>query len=927
MKSQKSLGLAIAAGAVVVGLAVYAVESRSADEIAGPQFAQLQPTGPDMPSGANVPAAPAPADQGDNAGEQVLTRGPVHEAFAKPLELNPQPGPIVKKEPPQAIEEVPPDQKPEGDNVVWVSGYWAWDDDRNDFLWVSGVWRNVPPGQTWVAGYWSPAAGGYQWTPGFWAAAKNEQVAYVSEAPPESLENGPSSPQPGDNYFWIPGNYVYANRYAWQPGYWTVARPNWVWTPANWVWTPGGYIFIAGFWDYLPAHRGLLFAPVYFTPVVYTQPAFVYTPSVLINVGFFNSNLFCRPSYCHYYFGDYYAAQYASLGFRPWFDVRVGTRLGYDPLFVYFNWQNSRRDPRWLNREREHFASLQRNEAERPPHTFLAQQEWLKKNNDAARRPDLIAAQPLQQVAKNPSLAGVKLQPVSQQARQDMLSQAQILKKASQERVNIETKPLDKGSPAIAGGAKLPPTQTLKLPTITTTKTKVAENDQPGGAKLIPRGGQELTPGALGNPQGTPKLGGGDMPKTFTPGGVPSKDTGPKTGGDTPGKLVLPGRGTVDSGAGAGGTVNKTDNPGRSNVLPRGGSGQSLTIPQGGGQNLTIPPSGGGAGGPPKGSGTGAPTVTPRFTPPPSGGGGGGQPPKKDKDDDPKKGKSTDATSPRTNFSFDRGKPSGIDVPGLVESEQKAMRRDQEGPTKSAMEDAKNLTSGKPDSGLSNPAGGQSGPPAGPGVTGIPKSPTGDRGGNTAGRTIPGLNGSANPLTRLTDQQTATNQSQTSTDRNSEVPYSRPAASGLDLRPRTDTSNSGPSSSAAYRTMLQRGQSLSQGGTANAQSATGSTPGGAAPAADQRLKKDPVGSIGFGSSPLRYPGMGGSYSAQGPAVGQGNSGLNSATSPTGIPQFQRSGNLPRLQRSTTAPPQSSDPAARTYDPNQDQPNSYDPRVR
>lgn len=33
---------------------------------------------------------------------------------------------------------LPPDQKPEGDDVAWIPGYWAWDDERNDFLWVSG---------------------------------------------------------------------------------------------------------------------------------------------------------------------------------------------------------------------------------------------------------------------------------------------------------------------------------------------------------------------------------------------------------------------------------------------------------------------------------------------------------------------------------------------------------------------------------------------------------------------------------------------------------------------------------------------------------------------------------------------------------------------------------------------------------------------
>ena len=46
----------------------------------------------------------------------------------------------MSKLPPEAIEEVPPEQRPEGDNVAWIPGYTAWDDERGDFLWVSGIW-------------------------------------------------------------------------------------------------------------------------------------------------------------------------------------------------------------------------------------------------------------------------------------------------------------------------------------------------------------------------------------------------------------------------------------------------------------------------------------------------------------------------------------------------------------------------------------------------------------------------------------------------------------------------------------------------------------------------------------------------------------------------------------------------------------------
>ena len=99
-----------------------------------------------------TPAPPVPANA--EQGVQVLARGPVHEAFAETVTYNPEPGVVASKTPPAAIEEVPPAQRPAGTNVAWIPGYWSWDDERNDFLWVSGVWRALPPGRQWVPGYW-----------------------------------------------------------------------------------------------------------------------------------------------------------------------------------------------------------------------------------------------------------------------------------------------------------------------------------------------------------------------------------------------------------------------------------------------------------------------------------------------------------------------------------------------------------------------------------------------------------------------------------------------------------------------------------------------------------------------------------------------------------------------------------------------------
>src|SRR5947209_3371743 len=72
--------------------------------------------------------ATPPAGTGNTAAAQgytVLASGPVHEAYAQPDKQNPEPTPVVPKKPPPPIREEPPDQKPQGDNVQWIPGYWG----------------------------------------------------------------------------------------------------------------------------------------------------------------------------------------------------------------------------------------------------------------------------------------------------------------------------------------------------------------------------------------------------------------------------------------------------------------------------------------------------------------------------------------------------------------------------------------------------------------------------------------------------------------------------------------------------------------------------------------------------------------------------------------------------------------------------------
>src|SRR5262249_37412320 len=97
-------------------------------------WAQVDVPPPPAPPGPPELNAPANAEA-DEPGVETLTRGPIHEAFANPAELDPKMESLVKQKPPADVQEEPPAYQPEG-NFVWMPGYWAWDEDRDNFLWV-----------------------------------------------------------------------------------------------------------------------------------------------------------------------------------------------------------------------------------------------------------------------------------------------------------------------------------------------------------------------------------------------------------------------------------------------------------------------------------------------------------------------------------------------------------------------------------------------------------------------------------------------------------------------------------------------------------------------------------------------------------------------------------------------------------------------
>ena len=68
--------------------------------------------------------------------------------------------------PPLPIYEQPllPDE-----GYMWAPGYWAFDNDYDDYYWVPGTWVQAPePGYYWTPGYWGWGGDGFMFHEGYW---------------------------------------------------------------------------------------------------------------------------------------------------------------------------------------------------------------------------------------------------------------------------------------------------------------------------------------------------------------------------------------------------------------------------------------------------------------------------------------------------------------------------------------------------------------------------------------------------------------------------------------------------------------------------------------------------------------------------------------------------------------------------------------
>lgn len=403
-------------------------------------------------------------------GIEVLAHGPVHEAFAS-LGGEPTPTRAVPKRPPKPLNELPPTDKPEG-HVVWIGGYWAWDDESHDYLWVSGLWRTPPPHKQWIGGYWREQGELWQWIPGFWTDAVEQgkdtkEVTYLPK-PPQMPNVAPNGDAPNADSFYVPGGWTYntgTNSYAWRAGYWARVQPGYVWVADRYLWTPNGYLFVPGYWDLAVNQRGVLYAPVVVDPNV-VAAGFVYTPYYAVSDTLLLGSLFVQPAFGHYYFGDYYGPMYARMGYES---VFMYGRRRYDSIVVYETWAH-RNQPNWVALQIDAVGLRSRGVLPTPPRTLVQQNTNLRQNtinvtnnitkvgNSSTKYNTPVLAS----ASKLMAVKGVNTTPLDSATRGLAKEQAVAVRQAASQRIATE-RPLPDGASATARVASLnvPKTQAI----------------------------------------------------------------------------------------------------------------------------------------------------------------------------------------------------------------------------------------------------------------------------------------------------------------------------------------------------------------------------------------------------------------------------------------------------------------------------------
>lgn len=457
---------------------------------------------------AQIPPPPQP-----RAEFEVLARGPVHEAFAEPVDGAAGPTPAIRVAPPPPLDEQPPADRPIGDEYEWVGGYWYWSDDRSEYIWVSGCWRNSPPGRDWLPGQWVKVRDGYHWVSGCWVP-EGQQTLHLLPQPPAAVEEDPGQPPDAQSSF-VPGTWVWKDtRYVWQPGQWVRMPAEWVWQPAHHVWTPAGYLFVDGFWDHPLEQRGLLYAPV--APprqLLLAQQTIVFEPTYVVRPAFLAGALFVRAAAKHYFFGDYFEPQYRTAGYQPWFDYRP-SRYSFDPLYSHYRAHRPGAD--WDRQVRALYEARYAGTSPRPPRTWADQQKATAAPPSPNVTPAAVQQAAALATARQAEAVGVKMQAVAQAQRTQMRAAAQQRAEAARTYQETQIRKLVEAQQGAA--APKAPVQ-VQVPTLPKPAAAPPAPKPPAGQPPAPK-----------QPPGQAKK--QPPPVPVAPAGTPKKDEPKKGKGD-----------------------------------------------------------------------------------------------------------------------------------------------------------------------------------------------------------------------------------------------------------------------------------------------------------------------------------------------------------------------------------------------------------
>jgi len=411
-----------------------------------------------------------------------------------------------------------------------------------------------PPARSGVAGYWKQDGQDNRWVSGFWtpntSASTSElhtpqdQITYLP-APPTAPPTAPPGQAPNAESFYVPGHWEWRAAgyqtvdgvqtfhpagYAWVAGYWAKVQPGYVWVAAHYTWSPTGYVYVPGYWDLAVANRGVMYAPVIIDPLV-VGPGFVYTPSYIVRDTVVIDNLWVRPSFGHYYFGDYYGGVYAGIGFQSAF---VYSSVHYDPLICYARYEN-RGVVGWDRVQIDLVFARNAGRAPLPPRTLVQQNVFVNNvtnvtnvtnvnNTNVQKTTNMLA--PANQLASVKGVTTTSLSPTAQaQAKQ----QAQSIQQVSQQRSAIEAK-----SPP-GGAIQGPRTTAMTVPPVNpvTAKGVVPASTQTNSAAAAKTGGaglQGVNANSLGKTNAPTGMTTGQNAMNANPAARTNAPMGPTTG-------------------------------------------------------------------------------------------------------------------------------------------------------------------------------------------------------------------------------------------------------------------------------------------------------------------------------------------------------------------------------------------------------------